>query len=104
MASPFTPSQLPSWRSRSSNIGTITPSAVGPTLIKMFPPQLQQRVILSALVQLAHVFGVTPKLGRSPKVNSAATRLFTGQMPFLLPNRQHKINNRESLSVLISNF
>ena len=41
MASPFTCSHEPICRSRSSKIGSMRPSCVGPTFISMLPPQLK---------------------------------------------------------------
>jgi len=40
MASPFIFNHDPNCLNLSSNIGTIIPSFVGPTLIKILPPQL----------------------------------------------------------------
>ena len=40
MASPLTLNQSPNWVSLSSKIGRMVPSFVGPTFIKILPPQL----------------------------------------------------------------
>ena len=53
MASPLTLSHCPICRSLSSKTGMITPSAVGPTLIRMLPPKLHwtQKIFLNSVVQ-----------------------------------------------------
>ena len=61
MASPLTLNQSPNWVSLSSKIGRMVPSLVGPTLIKILPPQLT--VIITYLEQDAYFF--IPSISRS---------------------------------------
>ena len=54
MASPLTASHWPSCLSRSSKIGMIRPSGVGPTFRITLPPQLWQRYIEGVLSNKKH--------------------------------------------------